>query len=166
MTVHHETAKVHSPLRKPMFHDVTTAAQEAVQRSGIRMGTITVYSAHTTCSVIIQEESHDRLFDGTEHLLQDMLDRLEVVVPTCRHEGQYLHPGPMHIRHARENLGEEAVWSLNTDAHIRSGLVGRSETIPILDGRIELGEFGRIYFVDFDGMRERDRTVHFQSMGE
>jgi len=166
MTVHHETTKVHSPLRKPMFHDVTTAAQEAVQRSGIRMGTITVYSAHTTCSVIIQEESHDRLFDGTEHLLQDMLDRLEVVVPTCRHEGQYLHPGPMHIRHARENLGEEAVWSLNTDAHIRSGLVGRSETIPILDGRIELGEFGRIYFVDFDGMRERDRTVHFQSMGE
>jgi thiamine phosphate synthase YjbQ (UPF0047 family) len=166
MTVHHEVAAVHSDLRKPMFHDVTAAAAEAVAGSGIGMGTITVYSQHTTCSVIIQEESHDRLFDGTEHLLQDMLDRLEVLVPTCRHEGQYLHPGPKHIAHATQDLGEQAVWSLNTDAHIRSGLVGRSETIPVVDGRMELGEFGRIYFVDFDGMRSRDRAVHFMVMGE
>jgi len=166
MTVYHHAVEVHSPLHKPMFHDVTAAAEEAVARSGIRMGTITVYSAHTTCSVIIQEESHDRLYDGTEHLLQDMLDCLEAVVPTCRHEGQYLHPGPLHIRHAEDDLGEKAIWSLNTDAHIRSGLIGRSETIPIIDGHIELGEFGRVYFVDFDGVRARDRTVHFQLLGE
>ena len=125
MTVYHHTVEVHSHLSKPMFHDVTQMAEEAVSRSGIRMGTIAVYSKHTTCSVIIQEASHDRLYDGTEYLLQDMLDRLEAIVPTCRHEGQYLHPGPLHIRHAVENLGEEAVWSLNTDAHIRSGLIGR-----------------------------------------
>jgi secondary thiamine-phosphate synthase enzyme len=149
-----------------MFHDVTGAAEGVVARSGIRMGTLTVYSPHTTCSVIIQEESHDRLFDGTEHLLQDMLDRLEVMVPTCRHEGQYLHPGKLHIKHATEDLGEEATWSLNTDAHIRSGLIGRSETIPIIDGRMELGDFGRIYFVDFDGVRARDRQVHLQVVGE
>lgn len=166
MTVYHQTVPVHSPLHKPMFHDVTAETTAAVEASGIRMGTVTVYSPHTTCSVIIQEESHDRLFDGTEHLLQDMLDRLETLVPTCRHEGQYLHPGPKHIAHAVTNLGEEAVWSLNTDAHIRSGLVGRSETIPVVDGRIELGEFGRIYFVDFDGVRARDRVVHLQVMGE
>jgi secondary thiamine-phosphate synthase enzyme len=166
MTVHHATVGVRSHLHKPMFHDVTAQAADAVAASGIRMGTITVYSQHTTCSVIIQEESHDRLYDGTEHLLQDMLDRLEVLVPTCRHEGQYLHPGTLHIQHATEDLGEEAVWSLNTDAHIRSGLIGRSETIPIVDSRMELGEFGRIYFVDFDGVRERDRTVHLQLMGE
>ena len=166
MTVYHQIVEVHSPLRKPMFHDVTKAAEEAVSGSGIRMGTITVYSPHTTCSVIIQEESHDRLIDGTEYLLQDMLDRLELIVPTCRHEGQYLHPGKLHLKHAVEDLGEEAVWSLNTDAHIRSALIGRSETIPINDGRMELGEFGRIYFVDFDGMRARTRKVHLQLMGE
>jgi secondary thiamine-phosphate synthase enzyme len=166
MTVHHQAVAVHSPLHKPMFHDVTEQAADAVAASGIRMGTVTVYSQHTTCSVIIQEESHDRLFDGTEHLLQDMLDRLEALIPTCRHEGQYLHPGPKHIAHATGNLGEEAWWSLNTDAHIRSGLIGRSETIPVVDGRMELGEFGRIYFVDFDATRERDRTVHLQVMGE
>ena len=166
MTVHHEVVGVHSPLHKPMFHDVTASAAQAVASSGIRAGTITVYSPHTTCSVIIQEESHDRLYDGTEHLLQDMLDRLEPIVPTCRHEGQYLHPCKLHIQHAVDDLGEEAVWSLNTDAHIRSGFIGRSETIPINDGQMELGEFGRIYFVDFDGTRARDRKVHFQLIGE
>lgn len=166
MTVYHHVVGVHSELNKPMFHDVTDEALAAVARSGVRMGTITVYSQHTTCSVIIQEESHDRLYDGTEHLLQDLVDRLEVLIPTCRHEGQYLHPGPMHIRHAVDDLGEKAVWSLNTDAHLRSCLVGRSETIPIVDGQVQLGEFGRVYFVDFDGVRARDRSVQFQVMGE
>ncbi len=166
MTVYHDTLEVRSPLHKPMFHDVTAAAAHAVTRSGIRAGTITVYSPHTTCSVIIQEESHDTLHDGTKFLLQDLLDRLETLVPTCRHEGQYLHPGPAHIAHAVGNLGEEATWSLNTDAHIRSALIGRSETIPVVDGRLELGQFGQVYFVDFDGVRDRTRTVHFQVVGE
>jgi secondary thiamine-phosphate synthase enzyme len=166
MTVHHVVFGVHSALHKPTFHDVTTEAVTAVAASGIRAGTITVYSQHTTCSVIIQEASHDRTFDGTEFLLQDMLDRLELIVPTCRHEGQYMHPGPMHIAHATGNLGEEAWWSLNTEAHIRSGFVGRSETIPVNDGAMELGEFGRIYFVDFDGTRPRDRKVHLTVLGE
>jgi secondary thiamine-phosphate synthase enzyme len=166
MTVHHVVLDVHSPLQKPMFHDVTASAAAAVGASGIRSGTITVYSQHTTCSVVIQEESHDRTFDGTEFLLQDMLDRLELMAPTCRHEGQYMHPGPKHIAHATGTLGEEAWWSLNTDAHIRSGFIGRSETIPVNDGVMELGEFGRIYFVDFDGTRPRDRKVHLTVLGE
>ncbi len=166
MTVYHATAAVHSPLMKPMFHDVTGPAADAVARSGVANGIVTVYSQHTTCSVIIQEESHDRLYDGTEHLLQDLLDRLETLIPTCRHEGQYLHPGPKHISHAVSDLGEEAVWSLNTDAHLRSCLIGRSETIPIVAGHLQLGEFGRIYFVDFDGVRARDRIVQFQVLGE
>jgi secondary thiamine-phosphate synthase enzyme len=166
MTVYHHTVDVRSHLNKPTFHDVTEAAREAISRSGIQLGTITVYSKHTTCSVIIQEESHDRLYDGTEYLLQDLLDCLEAIVPTCRREGQYLHPGPKHIRHAVENLGEKAVWSLNTDAHLRSCLIGRSETIPIVNGLIELGEFGHVYFVDFDAVRTRDRTVQFQLLGD
>ncbi|HEX8940932.1 MAG TPA: secondary thiamine-phosphate synthase enzyme YjbQ [Candidatus Limnocylindrales bacterium] len=166
MVVFHRTVEVRSHLHKPMFHDVTEAAREALAASGIRDGILTVYSQHTTCSVIIQEESHDTLYDGTKFLFQDLLDRLEQLAPTCRHEGQYLHPGPEHIAHATKDLGEEAVWSLNTDAHLRSALVGRSETIPIVDGRLELGEFGQVYFVDFDGVRERRRTVHFQLLGE
>lgn len=166
MTVHHTVVGLHSPLHKPMFHDITAEATGAVTASGVRAGTLTVYSPHTTCSVIIQEASHDRTFDGTEFLLQDMLNQLEPLAPTCRHEGQYLHPGPQHIAHATGTLGEQAWWSLNTDAHIRSAIVGRSETIPVTEGALELGEFGRIYFIDFDGTRPRDRKVHLTVMGE
>ena len=66
----------------------------------------------------------------------------------------------------RSGNGEEGWWSLNTDAHLRSVLLGRSESIPVVDGSRELGEFGRIYFADFDGVRQRDRTVHFMVVGE
>ena len=165
MTVHHATVKVYSPLHKPMFHDVTADVVAAVADAGITLGTVTVYSQHTTCSVLIQEESMDQTLDGVELLLQDMVNYLERIAPTCRHEGQYLHPGPRHLAYAVAH-GEEGWWSLNTDAHLRSVLLGRSETIPVIDGKPELGEFGRVYFADFDGVRQRDRTVHLMVMGE
>ena len=166
MTVFHATAALHFPLHKPGFEDVTAAALDAVAESGVRNGILTVYSQHTTCAVLIQEESMDQTLDGVEFLLQDMVDYLTTLVPTCRREGQYLHPGPKHLEYATGKLGEEGWWSLNTDAHLRSVLLGRSETIPVIDGRPELGEFGRIYFADFDAMRQRDRTVRFTVMGE
>jgi thiamine phosphate synthase YjbQ (UPF0047 family) len=123
-----------------MFHDVTDAARAAVERSGIRAGTITVYSPHTTCSVIIQEESHDALYDGTKFLLQDMLDRLETLAPTCRREGQYLHPGHLHIEHATKGLGEEAVWSLNNV----SGDLSKSIKVQMRRGERGIWEAARI----------------------
>lgn len=166
MTVHHARFPVQSPLRKPMFHDVTDQVKEAVRDSGVRNGIVNVYSQHTTCSVMIQEEAHDTLYDGTKFILQDLLDVFEKIMPACRKEGQYLHPGKEHIDHAVNNLGEEAVWSLNTDAHLRSCLLGRSETLPVEDGRVQLGEFGEIYFIDFDTVRERQRTVRVQVLGE
>lgn len=165
MKVHHDTIPITTEA-KPTFHDVTEKTREIVAASGVRQGMATVYSQHTTCSVILQEESHDNTIDGTKYLMQDLLDVLETVIPKCRREGEYLHPGPEHLGHAVENLGEEAVWSLNTDAHLRSCIIGRSEAIPIRDGRLELGEFGLVYFVDFDGVRARDRVVHVQVMGE
>lgn len=166
MTVHHATKALHFPLHKPGFEDVTAAANEAVAASGVRNGILTVYSQHTTCAVLIQEESMDQTLDGVEFLLQDMVNYLTALVPACRHEGQYLHPGPKHLEYATGTLGEEGWWSLNTDAHLRSVLLGRSETIPVIDGRLELGEFGRIYFADFDAVRQRDRKVRFTVVGE
>jgi secondary thiamine-phosphate synthase enzyme len=153
-------------LNKPKFHDITKKTKTLVSKSAIRNGIAIIYSQHTTCSVIIQEESHDKIFDGTKFILQDLLDTLEKIIPRCQKEGQYLHPGPDHIEHATRNLGEKPTWSLNTDAHLRSVIIGRSESIPILDGELELGEFGEIYFVDFDSVRQRERNVHVQIIGE
>ena len=166
MTVYHDSFKVKNDKNKPIFHDITDKVKEIVTTSGVKNGIVIVYSQHTTCSVIIQEESHDTTLDGTKYLLHDLLDVFEKIIPKCRREGHYLHPGPKHIKHAEDNLDELGVWSLNTDGHLRSCLIGRSESIPIIDNKPELGEFGEIYFVDFDSVRERERFVHIQIVGE
>lgn len=164
MSFHHDSFKIQSD-RLPTFHDVTPQVEEILKNSGIKNGILLVFSQHTTCSVIIQEESHDTNFWGTKFIMQDLVNVLDKIVPTCRTEGQYLHPGPKHIADA-VSRHEEPFWSLNTDAHLRSVIMGRSESIPVIDGELILGEFGRINFVDFDQVRARERTVRVQIVGE
>jgi secondary thiamine-phosphate synthase enzyme len=164
MSTYHESFNVQSDTR-PTFHDVTPHVQEALRKSGIKNGILLVFSQHTTCSVLIQEAADDVNYWGTELLMQDLVNVLESIIPTCRTEGQYLHPGPKHIV-AAAGRHELPSWSLNTDAHLRSVILGRSQSIPILDGRMTLGEFGRIYFADFDQVRARERTVRVQIVGE
>ena len=102
---------------------------------------------------------------GLETLQQDLVDVFEAIVPTCRREGQYLHPGPEALKFADAH-GEDARGCHNTDAHLRSSIVGRSETIVIDGGSLDLGEFGFIYFIDFDQTRARERTVQVMVIGE
>ena len=151
--------------RRPTFQDVTEQVEEALGRAGIRDGILLVYSQHTTCSVLIQEASDDVDYWGTDFLMQDLLAILEGLAPTCRTQGQYRHPGPMHIE-AAMGRDELPSWSLNTDAHLRSVIMGRSQSVPVVDGAMMLGEFGRIYFADFDQVRARERTVRVQIVGD
>jgi secondary thiamine-phosphate synthase enzyme len=164
MSVSHATFNVQSD-RRPTFEDVTGRVEDALVKSGIRNGILLVYSQHTTCSVLIQEASDDVDYWGTELLMQDLVTILESLAPTCRTEGQYHHPGPKHIQ-AALGRDELAAWSLNTDAHLRSVIMGRSQSIPVVDGAMALGDFGRIYFADFDQTRARERTVRVQIVGE
>lgn len=164
MAVYHGFFMIPSD-RRPTFEDVTDRVQEALNKSGIKNGILVVFSQHTTCSVMIQEASDDVNYWNTELLMQDLVNVFEKFIPTCRTEGQYLHPGPKHIR-AAAGRDELPSWSLNTDAHLRSIMMGRSESIPIVDGEMTLGEFGRIYFADFDQVRARKRTVRVQIVGE
>lgn len=165
MPCYHDSFKIQSD-RRPTFDDVTDRAKEIVAKSGITNGLLTVYSQHTTCSVLIQEQSDDVNYWGTQFVLQDMVNGLSKLFPTCQTEGQYLHPGPLHIEIAERERDEKAFWSLNTDAHLRSVMLGRSVTVPIIDGEAQLGEFGRIYFADFDQVRARERTVRVTVLGE
>ena len=164
MSVSHATFSVQSD-RRPTFEDVTRRVEDALERSGIRNGILLVYSQHTTCSVLIQEASDDVDYWGTELLMQDLVTILEGLAPTCRTEGQYHHPGPKHIE-AAVGRDELPAWSLNTDAHLRSVIMGRSQSIPVVDGAMTLGDFGRIYLADFDQTRARERTVRVQIVGE
>jgi secondary thiamine-phosphate synthase enzyme len=165
MRIYHEKFQVQSAPR-PTFDDVTTHVKEILSRSGIKNGTVLVYTGHTTCSIQIQEYSDGQSYNGNELIMQDLVNVLSKLVPTCQSEGQYLHPCFAHIDIARKERNEEPVWSLNTDAHLRSVIMGRSVTIPVIDGDIQLGEFGRIYFGDWDQVRARKRTVIVQIMGE
>lgn len=163
--VFHEVITIETG-RRVSFDDITEQVQECVTKSGIKNGLVNVFSQHTSCSVFIQEDSEDVTYWQTPLILQDMINVLEKIIPTCQYEGQYLHPGPIHTHNAKELRDEKAEWMLNTDGHLRSVLVGRSETIPLLDGGMTLGEFGRIYFSDMDQTRERSRRVRVQIVGE
>lgn len=134
--------------------------------TGVENGLAVAYSAHTSCCVLLQEESEDVTYYGTQLLLQDTLNVFASIAPPTRHEGQYLHPGPIHIRNAAGLRGELPEWGLNTDGHIISSILGRSETIPLVAGALLLGEFGRVYFGDLDSVRARTRTVHFSVLGD
>ena len=163
--VYQEAFQLQSNDKICTFHNITRQVQDIVERSGIQLGTVGVYSRHTTCSVITQECAFDMSMTGLETLQQDLINSLEKIMPYCRTDGMYLHPGPKALAFALEHDEDERGCN-NTDAHLRSSIIGRSETIVVLDGKMDLGEFGLIYFIDFDQTRARSRTVQVVVHGE
>ena len=167
MICYNEKIKVNSEVCHPTCFDISDKIRKAIQNSGAKSGICVVYSHHTTCSIMIQELSHDKNYYGLEYLQQDICNVMEKLIPTCRSEGQYMHPGPKHIDFAMNEVGEVGEWTcLNTDAHLRSCIFGRSESIVIENGRPDLGEFGHVYMIDWDQVRERERMVQIQIIGE
>lgn len=163
--VYREEIVVQSNDKMPTFHNVTQKTKEIIERSKVKSGIVVVYSHHTTCCVITQEAAFDMSMTGLETMQQDFVDAFQTFMPVCSKEGIYLHPGPKALAFAEEH-GEDARGCHNTDAHLRSALVGRSETIVLIDGEMDLGQFGYIYFIDFDQTRARKRTVQVQIIGE
>ena len=159
------TLAIDTPARQEFF-DLTQEFEDFVGASGVAHGLAVAYSQHTSCCVLLQEESEDTTYHGTQYILQDTLNVLAKIAPPTRNENQYLHPGPIHIRNAAKLRDEHPAWGLNPDGHILSSILGRSETVPVHDGRLVLGEFGRLYFGDLDSVRPRQRMVHFQVIGD
>ncbi len=157
--------KLESNHRAVTFHDVTDKVKELIKESGITDGIAVVYSHHTTCSVITQECAFDKSMTGLETLQQDLVNVFEKWIPTQRTEGMYLHPGPEALEFAEEH-GEDNFGCHNTDAHLRSSIIGRNVTIVVDNGVADLGEFGRIHFIDWDQTRGRTRTVQVMLIGE
>ncbi len=149
----------------PTFHDVTPEIIEVVKASGIKNGTVSIVSHHTTCSVMVQESSHDLNSFDIEYLQQDILNIMRKMIPDYAEEGQYNHPGPMHLQYARSVDEPGDFTSMNTDGHLRSVFFGRSETMTIKDGIVDGGEFAHVYLVDWDHVRARRRQVNVTVMG-
>ena len=157
--------KLQSRHRAVSFHDITDQVKELAAASGIRDGIVVVYSHHTTCSVITQECAFDMSMTGLETLQQDLVNVFEEWIPTQRTEGMYLHPQQKALDFAEEH-GEDNFGCHNTDAHLRSSIIGRNVTIVMVYGEMDLGEFGRIHFIDWDQTRGRSRTVQVMILGE
>ena len=134
----------------PTFHDVSREVVEIVKESGIKNGTVCIASHHTTCSVMIQECSHDIDSFDLEYLQHDLLDIMRKMIPDFAEEHQYRHPGPIHTQFGRYVNEPGDYTSMNTDGHLRSVFFGRSETMTIKDGVLDGGEFAHIYFIPGD----------------
>ena len=164
MIIEHKYISLQSPGGQATFHRITDRIKEAVKETGIKNGICVVFSRHTTCSVITDEDAIDKSVTGLLTLQQDLMDVMEDMIPTCKHEGIYLHPGPQALEFAAEH-GEDARRCHNTEAHLRSSMVGRNVTIPIIDGELELGDFSHVFFVDFDQTGPRNRKVSLEIIG-
>jgi len=131
------------------FWDVTDFVRDVVARAGTSHGQVTIYTPHTTTSVVINESETGFLND-----FRGAIDRL---VPT---DGYYEHDDH-ELR--TENLQEDEF--INGHAHVRQLLTGStSVTIPVVDGEVVLGRWQRVLFAELDQARDRRVMVHAQGV--
>jgi secondary thiamine-phosphate synthase enzyme len=112
--------------------DITPQVRDLVQRSGIRNGLVNVYAQGATAAVMIQENWDDSVQTDVVELLRKLIPR-----GVWRHDAQ----------------------DGNGDSHLKAGLVGPSETIPLIDGQLGLSTWQNIFFCEFDGPRSDRRAV-------
>jgi secondary thiamine-phosphate synthase enzyme len=112
--------------------DITGQVDAVVQRSGIRNGLVNVYAQGATAAIMIQE-------NWDESVQTDVVNLLRQMIP----QGVWLHD-------AQDGNG---------DAHLKAGLVGPSESVPLIDGRLGLSRWQNIFFCEFDGPRSDRRVV-------
>ncbi|MFZ5899018.1 MAG: secondary thiamine-phosphate synthase enzyme YjbQ [Bacillota bacterium] len=125
-----QTVEVKTRLRNELV-DVTAEVARIVAESGVKEGACHIYVAHTTAGVLINEHADPSV-------AQDILAFLARLVPATE---DYKHTEG------------------NSDAHIKSVLVGSAKAIPVQDGRLALGTWQGIFFAEFDGPRRRKMLV-------
>jgi secondary thiamine-phosphate synthase enzyme len=131
--------------------DITDEVNEAVRESGITSGIACVYSPHTTCCVRVNE------FETG--FLEDFAEMLKRLVPSERY---YAHDD---WDRRTENICPEDMDLGNGHAHCMSMLLGSAgESIPVVEGALQLGTWQRVLFLELD--RERDRRWIVQVVGD
>src|SRR6056297_333632 len=114
------------------LYDITQQVEEEVVSSGVSNGLVNVYAQGATAGIMIQENWDDSVQSDVISLLRKLM--------------------PKGIwQHDRQDG--------NGDAHLKSGIVGPSETIPIIDGKMGLSTWQNIFFCEFDGPRSSRSIV-------
>jgi secondary thiamine-phosphate synthase enzyme len=147
ISVHCE-ALVVSTGEAPEFIDITEDVQRIVDESRALYGQATVFSSHTTAAIRVNENE--------PLLLQDMKRILHEVAPS---HGEYEHND-----FSRRAVVEEDECA-NGHAHCQHLFLSTSETLPILDGRLALGQWQRVFLVELDHPRQRRVLVNVLGVG-
>lgn len=113
------------------FYRITDEIQGAIDRSGVKEGICLVYCPHTTAGITVNENAD------------------EFVAKDC----------VMGIRNAFPRLAGFKHDEGNSDGHIKSSVIGCSETLIVTDGKLLLGRWQDVYFAEFDPPRERNFYV-------
>lgn len=122
-----------STSRQKQIIDITNRINNEIQKQKKSNGLCILFIKHTTAALTTAD-----LDPGTD---LDMLDAFEEIVPKLN----YRHPhNPAH-----------------TPDHIMSSILGASVTIPVKDGKLDLGTWQRVVVVELDGPREREITITF-----
>jgi secondary thiamine-phosphate synthase enzyme len=135
---HHEEKDVDTP-PGVAFVDLTPWVLQAVERSGVLDGLVTVQSTHTTASIVVNE--------AEPLLLEDLRDALERFAPR---QAAYRHDD-FSVRTVNVEPGEPA----NGHSHCKALLLRASETLTVRAGRPRLGRWQRVFLVELDGARRR-----------
>ena len=109
------------------LYDITREVEAIVHKSGIQQGTASVYVQGATAAMMIQES-------WDQSVQNDVVSLMKKLIP----QGVWEHD-------AQDNNG---------DAHLKSGLIGPGETIPIIHGRLGLSTWQNIFVCEFDGPRQ------------
>jgi len=125
------TKKIETKYKSQMI-DITEEVKDEVVKLGVTNGLCTVFSSHTTASILFFE-NHD------PKLQRDFLSTLSRIAPA---DALY------------------ASSDENASAHIKSALCGQRVVLPVVNGQLFLGKWQAIYFCEFDG--PRDREFHIQ----
>lgn len=112
--------------------DITEEVKEVVRASGVRDGILSVYAQGATAALMIQE-------NWDESVQTDVINFMRQIIP----RGVWLHD--------RQDG--------NGDSHLKAGLVGPSETVPVIDGKPGLSTWQNIFLCEFDGPRSERHIV-------
>ncbi len=119
------------------LYDITGEVIEILKSSGIKSGLVSVFARGATAAIMIQENWDDSVQN-------DVISLLNKLIP----------PG----------IWEHDKQDNNGDSHLKAGIVGPSESIPVNNGELMLSTWQNIFFCEFDGPREvRNITVSILS---
>jgi secondary thiamine-phosphate synthase enzyme len=137
-TVHCEAVEL-TTQEAPSFVDITDEVSAAVAASRVRFGQVNIFSTHTTAAIKINEKEPLLLTDLTRALCQ-------------------LAPIDAYYEHndfSRRTVNMDEDECQNGHAHCQHLFLSASETVPIVDGQLTLGQWQRIFLVELDRPRRR-----------